>query len=203
VEGIVLPSGLYRLFDEGGAPTGTEQFRCAPGPMGWRYFATVQRDGGSTNVDLSVAASWRPVRVRIQTPRHHLLVSARDSSLTGVLDDEQLVLGFDPESMTVDYPSPCFPLSTARRISADGEIEAVVIDGATLETSTERHRYEVREEEEIVTPVGRFVARAWRHIAPRPRFSRALWIAGDVVVAGDGLELAAYDPGGRGPQPIP
>jgi hypothetical protein len=51
----------------------------------------------------------------------------------------------------------------------------------------------------VATPVGRFAARARRHIAARPRFSRALWIAGDVIVASDGLELVAYDPGGRGP----
>src|SRR5207237_5027773 len=101
-----MPSGLYQLFDDNEAPAGTEQFRCAPGPMGWRYFSTVQGARGTTNVDLSVDAGWRPVRVRIQTPEHHLLLSARGS----LLDDEQLDVPFDPERQTVDFPSPCFPL---------------------------------------------------------------------------------------------
>lgn len=188
-----MPSGLYRLA--GG--TGTEQFRCAPGPMGWRYFSTVQDGRGTTNVDLSVDAGWRPVRVRIQTPEHHLILTARGS----ILDDEQLDAAFDPETQTVDFPSPCFPLATARRLGASGEIEAISLDPETLLTSTEVHRYEAGDEEVISTPVGRFGARAWRHVAPRPRFSRALWIAGDVIIAGDNLELTAYDPGGQGPQP--
>jgi hypothetical protein len=186
-----VPSGLYRLAD--GA---TEQFRCAPGPMGWRYFSTVQSAAGVSHVDLSVDAGWRPVRVRIQTPDHHLLLSARGS----ILDDEQLVVSLTGDA--VDFASPCFPLATVRRLSGSGEIDAIVIDGETLQPSTEQHRFEMGEEEEVATPVGQFVARAYRHIAPRPHFSRVLWIAGDVVVAGDGLELTAYDPGGQGPQPL-
>jgi hypothetical protein len=194
-----MPSGLYRLFDDSGAPLGTEQFRCAPGPMGWRYFSTVQDARGVTNVDLSVDASWRPVRVRIQTPEHHLLVSARTGQLVGILDDEHLELPFDQAAMTADYPSPCFPLVTALRLGSTAEIDAVAFDPETLRAKVEHHRLEAGDSEEVGTPVGRFNARPWRHIAPRPRFSRALWIAGDVVVAGDGLELVAYDPGGRGP----
>jgi hypothetical protein len=194
-----MPSGLYRLFDADGAPAGTEQFRCAPGPMGWRYFSTVQDARGVSNVDLSVDASWRPVRVRIQTPEHHLLVSARARQFVGILDDEHLELPFDQATMTADYPSPCFPLVTALRLGSTAEIEAVAFDADTLRAQVEHHRYEAGDSEEVPTPVGRFAARAWRHIAPRPRFSRALWVAGDVIVAGDGLELAAYDPGGHGP----
>ena len=187
-----MPSGLYRRFDDGA----TEQFRCAPGPMGWRYFSTIQDARGATNVDLSVDAAWRPVRVRIQTPEHHLLMSARGS----IQDDEPLDIPFDPETITVDFGSPCFPLATARRLGGSGEIDATVIDGEAGELSTEHHRYEAGDDEEIATPAGRFVARSWRRVTPH--ISRALWIAGDVVVAGDGLELVAYDPGGQGSRPL-
>ena len=100
----------------------------------------------------------------------------------------------------MDFGSPCFPLATARRLGGSGEIEAIVIDGEAGELSTEHHRYEAGDEEEIATPVGRFVARAWRHVTAHS--ARALWNAGDVVVAGDGLELVAYDPGGQGPRPL-
>jgi len=191
-----MPSGLYRLLDDAGELIATEQFRAAPGPMGWRYFSTVTALERRTNVDLSVDSQWRPVRVRIQTPAHHLLLSARGS----ILDDQQLPLSL--RDLAVDFPSPCFPLATARRLGSTGEISALAIDAETLRVSEEEHRYEAGDEGEIATPVGRFVARAWRHIAARPRFSRAFWIAGDVVVAGDGLELSAYDPGGQGPRPL-
>ena len=194
-----MPSGLYRLFDDSGAPTGTELVRCAPGPMGWRSFSTVQGARGVANVDLSVDASWRPVRVRIQTPEHHLLVSVRAGRLVGILDDEHLEVPFDQSTMTADYPSPCFPLVAALRLGSTAEIGALAFDPETLRARVEHHRYEAGDSAEVGTPVGRFNARAWRHTAPRPGFSRALWIAGDVVLAGDGLELVAYDPGGRGP----
>ena len=193
-----MPSGLYRLFDDDGELIGTEQFRAAPGPMGWRYFSTVQHGSGTTNVDLSVDSQWRPVRVRIQTPSHHLLLSLGGT----LLDERPLDVSFDQETMTIDYPSPCFTLATARRLGGPAEIDAVSLDPETLLPTHEQHRYEAGDEEEVSTPVGRFRARAWRHAAPRPRFSRALWIAGDVVVAGDGIELSAYDPGGQGPRPL-
>jgi hypothetical protein len=191
-----MPSGLYRRSDERG-DVASEQFRCAPGPMGWRYFSTVQDDRGTTNVDLSVDSQWRPVRIRIQTPTHHLLLSARGS----MLDDAQIDVLLD--GVAVDFPSPCFPLTTARRLSGSGETEVLAIDGETLQVSRQTHRYEAGDEEDVSTPVGRFRARAWRHVAPRPHFSRGLWIAGDVVVSGDGIELSAYDPGGHGPQQLP
>ena len=197
-----MPSGLYRLFDDDGTPARTEQFRCAPGPMGWRYFSTVQDPRGATNVDLSVDAQWRPVRVRIQTPEHHLLLAARAGSFVGVIDDEQIELPSDQASTSVDFPSPCFSLATALRLGETSEIDVLAIRPGTLRAHTEHHRFEAGDEDEVQTPVGRFSARAWRHIASRPPFSRALWIAGDVVVAGDGLELVAYDPGGRGPRPV-
>ena len=188
-----MPSGLYRY------PDGRiEQFRAAPGPMGWRYFSTVQSSSGITRVDLSVDAGWRPVRVRIETPAHHLLLSARGS----ILDDEPLDVSFDPQRQAVDFPSPCFPLATARRLGKTAEIATLAIDPGSLSLSNETHRFEAGDDEDVETPVGRFVARAYGHVAPRPHFSRALWIAGDVVVAADGLELAVYDPGGQGPRPV-
>src|SRR6266568_5645484 len=123
-----MPSGLYRRARD----DGTEQFRCAPGPMGWRYFSTVQDERGTTNVDLSVDASWRPVRVRIQTPEHHLLVTSRGGMLTGMLDEEPLDIPFDPSRTAVEYPSPCFHLVTARWLNATAEVDALAFDADSL-----------------------------------------------------------------------
>lgn len=37
-----MPFGRYTVFGDGGEPVGTEEFRAAPGPMGWRYFSEVE-----------------------------------------------------------------------------------------------------------------------------------------------------------------
>ena len=37
-----MPFGRYTVFRDGGEPVGTEEFRAAPGPMGWRYFSEVE-----------------------------------------------------------------------------------------------------------------------------------------------------------------
>jgi len=187
-----MPSGLYRFLDDDGNDPGTEQFRCAPGPMGWRYFSTVQDSRGTTNVDLSVDAAWHPVRVRIQTPDHHLLITAQ-----GALLDEQ------PSPATLGqvmfYPSPGFLVAAVRALGETAEVDAIALD-EDLGTSAERQRYELIGEDDIATPVGMFAARAWRFISPRPRFSRTVWVARDVAVASEGwFELLAYEPGGTGP----
>ena len=35
-----MPQGNYTVLDDG-PPVGTESFRCAPGPMGWRSFSEI------------------------------------------------------------------------------------------------------------------------------------------------------------------
>jgi len=60
--------GRYTILDDDARPSGTEEFRCAPGPMGWRYFSDVEIETKEPHheiVDLAVDSSWRPVRTRI------------------------------------------------------------------------------------------------------------------------------------------
>jgi len=64
----------------------------------------------------------------------------------------------------------------------------------------ERQRYELLGEEEVATPAGRFAARRWRYTALATGWTRDLWVAGDVVVAYQGLyALELYEPGASGP----
>src|SRR5438046_9626994 len=72
-----MPFGQYTVFGEGGKPVGTEEFRCAPGPMGWRYFSQVEVTDPSPHketLDFAVDASWRIARVRIATGEHEILL---------------------------------------------------------------------------------------------------------------------------------
>jgi hypothetical protein len=66
-----MPAGRYTVMDGAGSPVGSEDFRCAPGPMGWRYFSTIQTSEPESHegvVDLAVDALWRPERTRSPLP---------------------------------------------------------------------------------------------------------------------------------------
>src|SRR5947208_3376014 len=78
---------------------GTESFRSAPGPGGWRYFGEFDsiepvRHG---TVDVVAGAGWEILRVRIDTGEHSLLLEARDDALVGERDGSSVVITFAPE----------------------------------------------------------------------------------------------------------
>ena len=66
-----MATGEYLLSDpHDGTPLAVERFRCAAGPVGWRYVATRHLPGtGSQGVvgriDLTVDARWRQLRVEV------------------------------------------------------------------------------------------------------------------------------------------
>ena len=197
-----MPAGQYRILGGTGDAVALEAFRSAPGPVGWRYFSTVSGlDGEQGNVDLSVNASWSPVRVRIQTGAHHTLLLVRGEAVEGVLDDEEVALPYD-EAMGIEFPSPGFLAAATRRLGQTAELEVLALDPQTLQSRIETHRFERVGEERCQTPAGTFEAVHWRFIAPRPRFSRSFWVAGDVCLAAEDLyELATYEALSNGPQP--
>ncbi len=92
--------------------------------------------------------------------------------------------------------------SDARTGQDDADIEVVYLEPVTCLPRRDRQRYELLGEEEIATPVGRFLAHRWRYTALRTGWTRSLWVAGDLVVSYEGLfELVAYEPGQSGPFP--
>src|SRR5436853_7421812 len=81
--------GRYAILDDDGSKRGTEEFRCAPGPMGWRSFSNIRIDVGDPHdeiVDLVVDASSRPVRARIESGSHSILLAAAGDHLEGFRD---------------------------------------------------------------------------------------------------------------------
>lgn len=193
-------------MDGNGNPVGTEEFRCAPGPAGWRYFSTIETSDPEPHretVDLVVDDRWLPVRLRVDTGFHRIDLAAEETRLTGVRDGEPVEIPWK-RRLDLDYLSPSFNAVTANRLGRTEEIEVVFFDPVTCEPHLEGQRYELLSEEDMVeTPVGRFAASRWQYTGLRSGFTRQLWVAGDVVVAYPGLfELAAFDPGPRGPFPI-
>lgn len=201
-----MPSGRYAVRGRSGDVVGTEDFRSAPGPMGWRYFSEIRRSEPTPHgeiVDVTVDAEWRVVRARIDTGEHSIMLEPRDGSLTGVRDGEPVQVGWGPD-MHLDYLTPAMNAITAQRLAGTTEIDVVYLEPVTVEPTLVRQRYELLGSEEVETPVGRFTSDRWRYTALESGWTSDLWIAGDVVVRYDrAFELIGYEAGATGPVPVP
>jgi hypothetical protein len=200
-----MPVGRYTVLDGEGNAVGTEDFRCAPGPMGWRYFAEIETSDPTPHremVDLVVDASWRPVRTRIETGSHEMQLSAEGDELRGSLDGRPVKTRWGAE-WHLDYLSPAFNAVTTKRLDSSAEIDVIYLEPVTCQTHEERQRYERIGDDDVETPVGTFAASRWRFTALSTGWSRDVWVAGDVVVRFDTLyELEWYEPGETGPRPL-
>jgi hypothetical protein len=197
-----MPVGRYTVMDGDGNRVGTEEFRCASGPMGWRYFSDIEMSVPEPHreiVDLAVDASWRPVRAQIDTGSHEILLLVEGDRLAGFRDGRPVELPWGSETQ-LDYLSPAFNAVMATWLSGTGEVEVVFLEGFTCEPRMEQQRYELLVEEEVTTPAGRFAARRWRHTRLSTGWTGDMWVAGEVVVAYDALyALEWYEPGATGP----
>ena len=201
-----MPFGRYTVFGDDGEPVGTEEFRAAPGPMGWRYFSEVETKEPSLHretLDFAVHADWRIANVRIGGAHELLLqASAGATALTGYRDGERIEIPFGPE-LHVDYLTPATNAITVRGLTGTSEIEVVYLEPVTLEWSRVRQRYELVRDERVETPVGAFDATRWRFTALDSGWTSDLWVAGDTVVRYERLfELVWLDPGASGPRPV-
>jgi hypothetical protein len=201
-----VPSGRYAVRGRGGDVVGTEDFRCAAGPMGWRYFSEIQRDEPTPHteiVDVVVDDAWRIVRTRIETGEHSILLEPRDGSLIGTQDGEEIQIAWSPD-MHLDYLTPAMNAITAMRLDASAEIDVVYLEPVSLEPTLVRQRYELLGTDLVATPAGRFESQRWRYTALETGWTSELWVADDVVVRYDrAFELISYEPGATGPVPVP
>jgi hypothetical protein len=195
-----MPNGTYAIVDEQGAHIGTEEFRCAPGLMGWRYVSTIRTSEPSPHtesIDLVVDAGWRPVRLRVETGEHALTLVAEGGRLIGHHDGEDLDLELGDREL--DYLSPAFNAVTANRIGETATFDVWYFEPFTLEPVAMRQRYEHRGAERIETEAGAFDATRWGFEALDTRYVSEFWTAGDVVLRYGGLyELEAYEAGASG-----
>jgi hypothetical protein len=200
-----MPAGRYAIIGDDGTDVGTEEFRCAPGPMGWRYFSDIETAEPVPHheiVDVVVDADWRPVRLRVDTGDHRLLLEAAGDRLTGERDGQPLETPWHPE-MHLDYLSPAFNAVTCRRLHATTEIEVVYVLPYTLEPVVAGQRYDLLGDEEVDTPAGSFPATRWHYTALDSGWNADLWATDDVVVAYERLfRLDAYEAGASGPRPL-
>lgn len=200
-----MPSGRYSVWGSSGDVVGTEDFRCAPGPMGWRYVSEIERDEPSSHretVDVVVDESWRIVRARIETGSHAILLEPRDGTLAGLRDGRTIEVPWDRDTH-LDYLTPAMNAITAQRLRETTEIDVVYLEPVTLEPTRVRQRYELVRREVVEATAGRFLAVRWRYTALESGWTSELWVADDVVVRYErAFELIAYEPGATGPVPV-
>lgn len=199
-----MPSGGYVILGDDGEPVGTEDFRCAPGPMGWRYFSeieTIEHGRHHEIVDVAVDADWRPVRFRVDTSAHDLLLQEAGDVLVGFRDRIPVEHPWGRETH-LDYLTPATNLITTKRLTGTDEIQVLFVEPFTLEAESVRQRYELLGDEAVDTPVGRFDSTRWAFTALDSGWTGDLWVAGDVIVAYEGIfRLESYDPGANGARP--
>lgn len=158
-----MPAGRYAIFGDDGTRIGTEEFRCAPGPMGWRYFSDIQTTEPAPHVetfDVVVHTDWRPVRLRADTGGHQILLEPHGDTLEGIRDGVPIQLPWEPDRH-IDYLTPATNLITTKRLSGTAEIDVLFLAPVALGTTVVRQRYELRGDEDVDTPVGRFSATRW------------------------------------------
>jgi hypothetical protein len=198
-----MPTGAYSIVNDG-VHLGTEEFRSAPGPMGWRYVSTIETTAPTPHretVDLVADASWRPVRMRVETGDHELVLQRESDRLIGHRDGEPLELDLDDREL--DYLSPAFNAVTAMRYARTVEFDVWFFDPVTIAPRPMRQRYEHRGLDVVETPAGRFGAIRWGYEALDTGYAAEFWTAGDVVVRYTNyLELERYEPGLSGAVPL-
>lgn len=196
-----MPQGRYIVLGDDGKPVGTESFRCAPGPMGWRYFSDVDTTDPSPHrevIDVVVDSEWHVARVRIDTGEHDLLLESRGDVLAGYRDGREIEIQYGSD-VHLDYFTPATNAVTTKRLAGTSEIAVVYLAPVTLEDSRTEQRYELRGTERVDTPAGRFEAERWTFTALDSGWTADLWVAGDTVVAYDRLfEMAWYEAGASG-----
>jgi hypothetical protein len=200
-----MPAGTYAIVDPQGRRIGTESFRCAPGPAGWRYVSDIVTSDPTPHretVDLVADAGWRPVRMRVATGDHELLLHSDGPRLVGHRDGDPLELDLG-DGFELDYLSPAFNAVTARRLGTSAEFDVWYFEPVTVEPVAMRQRYEHRGDEIVETRAGRFGATRWGFASLGTGYVSEFWLAGDVVVRYEGLyELETYESGATGPRTL-
>jgi hypothetical protein len=193
-----VPRGTYLHLESGV----TETFHCAPGPGGWRYVAS--RDDGLA-VDLAVDSRWLPVRLELRT-RDWLVRGGR----TG------------PELLFLRSPAGAAPLAVAEQttersvratgfladspgllvaaarclgltVGAEATVRLVAVTGPALAVRTLDQRWTLTETSTYETETRPLPVEHYEIAALDTGQLDHLHLAGDVVLATTGIELAALE----------
>lgn len=177
-----MPRGAYR-YDDGTV----EHFSCAPGPAGWRYVSTYD-DG---RLDLTCDSIWRQLRVEVAVGGEVLRGGVAGADVLWVTGDGQ---ERSAPAAGLAGRSPAFAVAVARRLGPrrDGvRVPLVRLSGVVAALVEEHWRLVEVAEHEI--PTGALQVEQWS-VTDTVTGDSVLWhLAGDVAVAGPGVELVELE----------
>lgn len=176
-----MPRGVY-LLD---GPGVLETFSCAPGPSGWRYVS--HRDDGAS-YDLTCDAGGRVLRLRVAAGGRSILGGIVGASAIWIDS-----MGVERETVAAGFAgdSPGLLVATARLLRRRLPAEAVLteITAPSLAVLTVRRRWTHLGSDTHPTDLGPLLVEAYAVDDPDTGARQQVHLAGDVVVAADGVAL--------------
>lgn len=198
-----VPKGIYHhLDDHSGELVAVEAFSCAPGPQGWRYVADVTDPDGATfgRVDLTVDATWRPVRVEVRSGGWVVKAGVAGGEVLYVRLPADEVAPGEEETVSaaaLTGRSPAFAVATSRLLALAPEekkrIKLLAVTEPSAGVRVVDEGWSLVEVSEHETETGPLVVRRYE-VADLATGDRSEWsIAGDVVLEGPHLELVELE----------
>jgi hypothetical protein len=201
-----VPRGLYSLRDQGGTVVAYERFSCAPGPKGWRYNAQVLAPDGRTPtglVDVTTDASGLQIRVEVRSGGWVVRGGVADGETVWVRtggsggdvgdetgEDTAVAAGFTGRS-------PGLLVAVARllglRAGASSRVRLVALTDPALAPRPVDVVWSLITVEEYSTEVGPLPVERYETAELASGQRSVVHLAGDVVLAATGVELAALD----------
>ncbi len=186
---------MYVHLDEGVE----ERFQCAPGPGGWRY--TSQRSDG-VRTDLVVDARWRHIRVELVSPSWWVRGGVTGPEVAWVRgatgqagDGARAEHTAKASGFLAD--SPAFLIAIARSLdpadSAGTDLRLVRLTGTTLAPLTASWRWRLAATETYETEIAPLPVAQYEIADLGTGELAAVHVAGDVLLAGPGIELAELE----------
>jgi hypothetical protein len=183
-----VPKGAYELA--GGI---VERFSCAPGPSGWRYVGD-RSDG--TRVDLTCDSRWRTVRLQVTAGRLVLRGGAVGRDLAWVVHGADDAVERQQAAAAFIGASPAYAVVVARLLGlaagAAARVPLVLVRDDLLGVPVEQ-RWSLGSVATEDTDSGPLTVEQWE-VADMATGDAATWhLAGDVVLAGPGIDLAELE----------
>ena len=186
-----MPRGRYLVGGE------VEDFACAAGPAGWRYTG-VRRDSGRS-VDLTLDGRGRPYRVEVASPDWVLRGGVAGTSVLWLRRPAAGPTGVERSAAAHGFlaDSPAFWVALARlpRLPVGQSRRLRLVEVSWPVLATRLLDLEWRHVEQAAHPEGEPALTVSRYDATPVDTGerRTVHLAGDVVVAGDGIELIELD----------
>ena len=187
-----MPRGRYLVGGE------VEEFACAAGPAGWRYTG-VRRESGCT-IDLTLDARGRPYRVELASPGWVLRGGAAGTSVLWLrrpavgqiagVERSAVAHGFAGDS-----PGFCVAVARLLRLAAgqSRRVRLVEVTGPALATRLVDVQWRCAEVASHPAGDAALAVTRYEAVPVDTGEPRTVYLAGDVVVAGDGVELLELD----------